>query len=172
MQRLISVLAAGLLAAGTLATSAGLASAGTTAARHQPTCDDGNFFHVTKSHVTYFLGTPNNTFSGAAAILKPSQNGFTSWSECAFDSSNSVVLENRGLALTSRSSSPGQNVTLESPGNGGNGFVSQRWIENAAGPMITFQNVKTGLFLRVRNSGPIMGQTVTTGSAFTVWFMF
>jgi len=63
-------------------------------------------------------------------------------------------------------------VTLEPPGNDGNGFASQRWIESAGGPMITFQNVKTGLFLRVRNSGPIMGQTVTTGSVFTVWFMF
>jgi hypothetical protein len=38
--------------------------------------------------------------------------------------------------------------------------------------MITFQNVKTGLFLRVRNSGPIVNQTVTTGSTFTIWLMF
>jgi len=27
-------------------------------------------------------------------------------------------------------------------------------------------------FLRVRDSGPSMGQTVTTGSSFTVWLMF
>jgi len=51
----------GLLAAGTAVTTAGIASAGTTAARHQPSCGGGNFFHVTKSHVNYFLGTPNNT---------------------------------------------------------------------------------------------------------------
>jgi hypothetical protein len=38
--------------------------------------------------------------------------------------------------------------------------------------MFTFANVKTGLYLRVRNSGPSMGQTVTTGSSFTVWFAF
>jgi hypothetical protein len=172
MRRLIFMLAAGLLAAGTAVTTAGIASAGTTAARHQPSCGGGNFFHVTKSHVNYFLGTPNNTFSGADAILKPRQNGSTAWTDCFNGSNDSVVLENRGLALTSRSTSSGQNVTLEPPGNGGNGFASQQWIGNAAGPMITFQNVKTGLFLRVRNSGPIMGQTVTTGATFTVWLMF
>jgi len=82
------------------------------------------------------------------------------------------IFSYRGLALTGRSFSPGGDVTLEPPGNDGNGFASQRWIESAGGPMITFQNVKTGLFLRVRNSGPIMGQTMTTGSVFTVWFMF
>jgi hypothetical protein len=38
--------------------------------------------------------------------------------------------------------------------------------------MIALQDAKTGLFLRVRNSGPSMGQTVTTGSSFTVWWMF
>ncbi len=77
-----------------------------------------------------------------------------------------------GLALTSRTTSSGADVTLTPPGNGGNGFASQRWIGNAGGPMIAFQNVKTGPFLRVRNGGPIMHQTVTTGSTFTVWLMF
>jgi hypothetical protein len=173
MRRLISMLAAGLLAAGTAAASAGVASAGPAAAHHQATCASGNFFHVTNNGVTYYLGTPNATASGAAAILKPKQNSTTSWEECAFSGSdNSVVLENRGLALTSRATSSGADVTLTPPGNGGNGFASQRWIGNAAGPMITFQNKKTGLFLRVRNSGPIMYQAVTTGSSFTIWFMF
>jgi hypothetical protein len=173
MRRLISILAAGLLAAGTAAASAGVASAGPAAAHHQATCASGNFFHVTNNGVTYYLGTPNATASGAAAILKPKQNSTTSWEECAFSGSdNSVVLENRGLALTSRATSSGADVTLTPPGNGGNGFASQRWIGNAAGPMITFQNKKTGLFLRVRNSGPIMYQAVTTGSSFTIWFMF
>jgi hypothetical protein len=173
MRRLISMLATGLLAAGAVVTSAGAAGAGTTAAHQQTTCASGNFFHVTNNGVTYYLGTPNTSSSGAAAILKPKQNSTTAWAECAFSGSdNSVVLENRGLALTSRASSSGADVTLTPPGNGGNGFASQRWIGNAAGPMITFQNVKTGLFLRVRNSGPIMYQTVTTGSTFTIWFMF
>ena len=172
MRRLISMLAAGVLAAGTVAASAAIASADTTAA-HQARCASGNFFHVTKNGVDYYLGTPDNLPSGAAAILKPKQNSTTAWTECAFSgSNNSFVLENRGLALTSRAASSGADVTLTPPGNGGNGFASQRWIGNAAGPMITFQNVKTGLFLRVRNSGPVMKQTVTTGSTFTIWLMF
>lgn len=167
------MLAAGLLAAGTAVTSAGVASADAPAAHHQATCVSGNFFHVTKKGDTYYLGTPNTTFSGAAAILKPKQNGTTAWKECATNGSNgSGVLENRGLALTSRATSPGADVTLTPPGNGGHGFASQRWIGNVAGPMITFRNVKTGLFLRVRNSGPAMYQTVTTGSTFTVWLRF
>jgi hypothetical protein len=29
--------------------------------------------------------------------------------------------------------------------------------------------VKTGLFLRVRNGGPVVGRTVTTGSTPTNW---
>lgn len=172
MRRLNFILAAGLLlAAGTAATSAGAARAGTTAV-HQARCGSGNFFHITNNGVDYYLGTPTNLPAGTAAILKPRQASTTSWAECAFESTdNSVVLENRGLALTSGASGGGD-VTLTPPGNSGNGFASQRWIEDAAGPMITFQNVKTGLFLRVRNSGPIMHQTVTTGSTFTVWLMF
>jgi hypothetical protein len=170
MPRLISVLAAGLLAAGTAVAGVGLASASTTGAHDQTTCLSGFFFHVTKSGVDYYLGTPVATSSGAAAILKPSQNRTTAWKECA-PSGASVVLENRGLALTSRATSSGADVTVEPPGDGGNGFASQRWIDDAAGPMVTFQNVKTGLYLRVRNSGPIMYQPVTTGSSFTVWLM-
>jgi hypothetical protein len=54
----------------------------------------------------------------------------------------------------------------------GTGFASQQWTDNAAGSMIALQDAKTGLFLRVRNSGPSMGQTVTTGSSFTVCLMF
>ena len=167
MRRLISILAAGLFAAGTVLTTAGAASAGATAA-HRVNCtnDGSNFFKVTKSGVNYFLGTPNNTFSGATARLKPMENSTTLWLDCI--SSNTIVLKNRGLALTSRSSG-GQDVTLTPPGNGGNGFASQQWQFVTSGSTVTFQNVKTGLFLRVRNSGPIMGQTVTTGFTATAW---
>jgi hypothetical protein len=173
MRRLIFMLAAGLLAAGTAATSTGVASAGTATAHHRARCASGNFFHVTNNGVDYYLGTPTNLTAGSAAILKPRQASTTAWAECAFNGSdNSFVLENRGLALTSRATTSGEDVTLTPPGNGGNGFASQRWIGNAAGPMITFRNVKTGLFLRVRNSGPVMHQTVTTGSTFTIWLMF
>jgi hypothetical protein len=153
-------------------THAGVASTGATAAR-QASCVSAsdNYFHVAKGSVTYYLGTPNNLSSGAAALLKPNENGTTDWTLCSF-SSGATLLENRGLALTSRDSSSGGDVTLTPPGNGGNGFASQLWYASGAGPMFTFANVKTGLYLRVRNSGPSMGQTVTTGSSVTIWYAF
>ena len=172
MRRLIFMLMAGLLATGTVVTGVSAANAGIATAHSQRNCGGTFFFHVTKNHTNYYLGTPNTISSGAAAILKPQQNNTTQWAECAFQSNNSIVLENRGLALTSRTTSSGADVTLTPPGNGGNGFASQRWIANAGGPMVAFQNVKTGLYLRVRNNGPIMYQTVTTGSTLTVWLMF
>ena len=113
--------------------------------------------------VNYYLGTPRKLASGSAAILKPTKNSTTAWDVC--NSSGKGVLENRGLALTSRSSSPGADVTLEPPGNGGIGFASQQWEGDGS----TFFNVKTGLFLRIRNGGPVMGQTLTTGKTRTVW---
>jgi hypothetical protein len=171
MRRLISMLAAGLLAAGTLLTTAGVASAGVTAVQQQPTCtNDGvNFFNVTARGVNFYLGTPRNTFAGATARLKPTQNSTTQWIGCFFPTSNTVVLNNRGLALTSRDTSAGGLVTVEPAGNGGDGFLSQRWDFSVSGGTVTFQNEKTHLFLRVRNSGPIMGQTVTTGASATDW---
>lgn len=173
MRRPVSILAAGLLAAGTVVTSAGAASAGETAAP-QASCTSisGNFYHVTAGGVSYFLGTPSHLSSGAAALLKPKENSTTEWTLCSFADSDVALLENRGMALTSTDSSSGGDVTLTPPGNGGDGFASQKWNVSAAGPMFTFENVKTGLYLRVRNSGPSMGQTVTTGSSSTVWFAF
>ncbi len=159
MQRLISILAAGLLAAGTVLTTAGVASAGATAVQATGcTNDTGEFSWVTVGGQNFFLGTPNNTFPGAAALLKPKENSTTLWIHCNSNTvPNELLLINRGLALTSRDSSPG-----------GNGFASQKWIFAGSNPF-TFQNVKTGLFLRVRNSGPIMFQTVTTGFTSTAW---
>jgi hypothetical protein len=170
MRRFISILAAGLLAAGILATAGG-ASAGATATHHAFTCtnDGTNFFNVTKNGVDYFLGTPNRDFAGATARLKPTRNSTTVWLNCFSTTSNTVVLKQGGLALTSRSSSPGADVLMEPPGNGGNGFASQQWNFVAPDGTVTFQNVKTGLFLRVRNSCCSFGQTVTTGNTSTAW---
>jgi len=66
MRRLIPVLAAVLLAAGTLSTTVGAASAGTTAACREFTCTvtGTNFFHVINNSVSFFLGAPNNAHSG------------------------------------------------------------------------------------------------------------
>lgn len=166
MRRLISILAAGLLAAGTVLTTAGAASAGATALHKTPCTTDGSaFITFTSRGVNYHVGTPNSTFSGATVRLKPRHNSTTLWIGC-FTSNGNVVLLNRGLAMTSRATSPGADVTVTTRPAGG-GFLAQQWIfDPTAG---TFQNARTGLFLRIRNSGPKMGQTVTTGSTPTDW---
>jgi hypothetical protein len=167
MQRPISMLAAAL-AAGTVLTS-GIASASTTTAR-QPTCThQGNYYlSVTSGGVSYYLGTRNTVSSGSPAILKPAKNATTLWANIACTNGNNL-LENRGLALTSRSSTPGADVTVETPGNGGTGFASQQWFITVTPSQWNFNNVKTVLWLRIRSSGPVMDQTVTTGSAPTNW---
>jgi hypothetical protein len=169
MRRLISILAAGVLAAGTLFATAGVASADAAAA-HKTACTADGTTHITftKSGVNYHAGTPNKTFIGATVRLKPSFNSTTLWTGCITSSGN-VVLFNRGLAMTSRSSSPGANVTVETAPPGG-GFLSQQWIiGNNPDGTVTFQNAKTSLFLRVRNSCCSFGQTVTTGNTATDW---
>jgi hypothetical protein len=161
------MLAAGLLAGGTVLTS-GIASASTTAAR--PTCTpQGNYYlSVTSGAVTYYLGTPTTATSGSAAILKPAQDATTLWTNIACTNGNNL-LENRGLALTSTATSPGANVTLKKPGNGGTGFASQQWFITVTPSQWNFNNVKTVLWLQIRSNGPVIGQTVTTGSAPTNW---
>lgn len=172
MRRLISVLATGLLAAGTFLTAASAAGAGTTAIqRASCTPVPSEHFSSSSNGVTYYLGTPNNASSGSAAILKPRQNSTTFWSLSACPKGD--LLEIGGLALTSRSSSSGADVRLRPPGNGGTGFASQQWFITCADPPACsqwdFNNVKTALWLQIRSSGPVMGQTVTTGSAPTNW---
>ena len=183
MRRLIFMLAGGLLTAGTVLTG-GIASAGTHAASGVPSADNagvhhqatatctpaGNFFFDVTAHgVNYYPGTPNSASSGSTVRLKPSQNRTTSWAFCV-NASDQWLITNQGLAMTSRATSPGATVTVETAGSGGNGFTSQLWnLVNVSGSSDTFQNVKTGLFLRVRNNGPIMGQLVTTGSTPTAW---
>ena len=57
-------------------------------------------------------------------------------------------------------------------GNSGDGFSSQQWnYVFTTGTTLTFQNVKTGLFLRIRNNGPKFGQSVTTGFTPKEWIL-
>jgi len=173
MRPLTRMLAAGLLATGTVLTAAGAASAAPATAR-QAACPAGSTevadvpLFVQPGSVRYFVGTPNNLTSGAAAILKPRENSTTEWVFCQFSGASDVVI-NRGLYLTSRSTSPGGNVTVETPGDGGTGFSSQHWFVALGEGVLVATNVKTGLSLRVRNSGPVMRQTVTTGFTATAW---
>ncbi len=154
-----------------LAAPAGAAPVHGATVHRATTCtpDSGEYAWVTVSGVNYFLGTPNNSVAGSAAFLKPMENGTTLWVHCNSTTvPNQLLLENRGLALTSTDASSGGNVTVEAVGNSGNGFASQEWIYAGTNPY-TFKNVKTGLYLRVRNGGPIMSQTVTTGNSPTNW---
>ena len=142
MRRLTSMLVAGVLAGGTVL-AGGVASAGASTAKpntvkpgtiklgtgnHRTTCTNEGpfFFNVTENEANFYLGTPNNVHSGSAAILKPNKNGSTLWTVCVL-STNTLVFENRNLALTSRSTSPGDLVTMTRPGNNGDGFASQQW---------------------------------------------
>jgi hypothetical protein len=168
------MLGAGLLATAAALATAGVASAGTTAAAAQHrasncTNEGPFFFNVTKNTTSYFMGLPNTVSAGKAAFLKPSKNGSTLWTLCVSNTTNQVVFTSHNLALTTRSTSPGETVTMTTVGNNGNGFSSQQWNYFENGSIIEFQNVKTNLWLRVRNNGPIMGQTVTTGFTPTDW---
>ena len=170
-RRLVSVLAAGLLATGTVL-AGGIASASTTAVGQATCTPAGNhYLSVSSNGVSYYLGTRKTASAGSAAILKPSRDATTLWTLSACPKGD--LLENRGLALTSRSSSPGANVTLQTPGNGGTGFATQQWFITCVNPPTCsqwdFNDVKTVLWLQIRSGGPVMGQTVTTGSTPTDW---
>ena len=165
----VTVVLLGASAALTVAAPAGATAAHGATVHRATTCtnDAGDFQWVTVGGVNYFLGTPNKLFIGSAAILKPTENSTTLWVHCnSTKVFHELLLKNRGLALTSRAA--GGDVVLEPAGNSGNGFASQKWIYAGTNPF-TFKNVKTGLFLRVRNSGPLMYQTVTTGSTPEFW---
>jgi len=150
---------------------AGAAAAHQATGHRATTCtnDSGEYSWVTVGGVSYYLGAPNKAVSGSAAILKSAKNSASLWVHCnSTVVPNQLLLLNRGLALTSRDTASGGTVTLEPAGNGGNGYASQQWIYAGANPY-TFQNVKTHLYLRVRNGGPLMYQTVTTGKTATSW---
>ena len=165
----VTIALLGTSAALTVAAPAGATAAHRATAHRATTCtnDSGEYAWVRVRGVNYFLGTPNKLFIGSAAILKPMENSTTLWVHCnSTVVSHELLLKNRGLALTSRTA--GGDVVLEPAGNGGNGFASQKWTYAGTNPF-TYKNVKTGLYLRVRNSGPLMYQTVTTGASPTSW---
>jgi hypothetical protein len=164
MRRLISVLAAGLLAAGSTLAS-GVASAGTTASC---TPEGSYYFSVSANGTNYYLGTPTKTGAGKAAILRPSENSTTLWTLTGCPKGD--VFENRGLVLTSKATTTGAKVMLEPAGNGGDGFPSQQWfIATTTSGTWNFNNVKTVLWLAIRGSGPVMGGTLTTADSPTEW---
>ena len=177
IRRLTSMLAASVLAAGTLFATAGAASAGAAAVHHRAGCslDGSAHLHVTGGNgVNYFLGTPVHTFPGAIVRLKPTANRTTNWQFCFFPApSDEVILVNprnsSRLALTSTEGTGGLVKVTRTTAPGGNGFASQRWHATFSGNFVFLQNENTDLWLRVRNSGPKLGQTVTTGTTPRAW---
>ena len=172
MKRLASMLAAGVLAAATVVATAGAASAGPTPT-HRITCSGGTLtaIFVQQGTTQFFPGIPNKFHSGSTVRLKATANGTTTW--CFFQIPSgtnagqwTVTSLNGGLAMTSTAAVPGADVLVQT----NSAVASQRWILNfPSGSTITIQNVKTNLFLRVRNSGPALNQTVTTGAMATAW---
>lgn len=169
------MLAAGLLAAATVLTTVGLSagSAGAAVAR-QADIRFGTCPRVTirAMPTRFMIGTPNRPVSGSAAILRTKVNRTTIWLSCGTSTPGvrNFISLNGLLALTSRSETPGADVTL-TPRHGIDGFASQRWTRVVVTPgrVFRYRNVKTHLWLRVRNSGPVGFQTVTTGSMATNW---
>lgn len=171
IRRFTFTFAAGLVAAATALTTVGAASASAATASRRAGCANqgSGFISVTSKGVNYYVGTPNNTFAGAVVRLKPATNGTTNWTFCEDVSApGQYALYNRNLVLSATRTTDA-NVTMEHAGNLGAGFALQRWFISGSGSTITLTNVRTGQFLRVRNSGPTMGQTVTTGFSATNW---
>lgn len=170
IRRLTYMFAAGLVATATALTTAGAAGA-STASAPRTGCQFvfSDYLRVTSMGINYYLGTPNTTSAGAVVRLKPAANGTTYWTFCQDTSaSNEYALYNRNLVLSATRQTDA-NVTMEHAGNLGAGFALQRWYASFTATTVTLTNVRTGQFLRVRNNGPIMGQTVTTGFSPTAW---
>jgi len=176
MRRLTSMLAASVLAAGTLFATAGAASVGAAAVHQRADCslDGSAHLHVTGGNgVNYFLGTPVRTGPGKVVFLKPTANSTTNWQFCFVPNTDEVILLNprpsSRLALTSTQGTGGLVTVQTTSAPGGNGFASQRWHATFSGNFVFLQNENTDLWLRVRNSGPQLGQTVTTGTSPRAW---
>ena len=140
------------------------------------TCSGGTLtsIFVQQGTTQYFPGVPNNASSGSTVRLKTSANGTTTWCFTQILSGPNtgqfvITSLNGGLAMTSRATSPGGDVTVTE----NSAFASQRWIlTNPTSATLNIQNVKTmttSPFLRIRNSGPVKDQTVTTGNSATNW---
>lgn len=172
-----TVLAAGAAGAvavlGLSAAPAGAATAGPAAGAAACTPAGPYLDFVSPGTTPFFIGRPNNTVAGSLMILKPGQNGTTRILHCNVDGIQQFAFEvitstGGRLFASSRDFQAGGTVTWQ-PGPGGDAaFASELWNWSGTGPY-TFQNVKTGQFLRVRNHGPANYDTVTTGRAATSW---
>ena len=170
-------IALAVMAAGSAAVLVAAAlPAGAAQARPDMTCTNSGaeFNFVSPGTTPFYLGLPNKTVQGSAALLKPAANPTTAFAHCndttgAQEFAFVQVRDGITYLLTSRDFVAGGLVTAEAHAPG-SAYASQTWVwAGPAGGPFTFQNLKTGLFLRVRNSGPADYQTVTTGHSPTEW---
>lgn len=139
-------------------------------------CSDRSpaYLSVTANRTNYYLGTPNKVTRTSVAILKSAMNGSTVWTSCFTSTGLVTLVQKQGrtwYALTTRATAAGQDVTVEKTSNNGSTgapFMSQLWIVGGT-TSITLQSQNTKLYLRIRNSGPKMYQSVTTGQTPTEW---
>jgi hypothetical protein len=154
----------------TLALTAGLllsqtASAATVA------CGGGNLTNagalhesVTAATGTLYVAAPNTLAAGKLAEFKTTENASTLMTHCnnnnaAIHETEIVIVGQDGLtyALTNRG---GDRVFFEQA----HGYASQIWTWSGANPY-TFQNVKSGLYMRAPNAGATPYGAVAAGAS-------
>jgi hypothetical protein len=109
----------------------------------------------------YALATHNKAPAGSGVELKKlsTTNASEQWYMQSLAGGKVAFLTGPGYAITNRGSS----VFLESMGNYGAGFASQKWTPIPYGGGTVYQNVKTGLYLAPTSTGQYAPVTVNAG---------
>jgi hypothetical protein len=109
----------------------------------------------------FALATHNRAPAGSGVELKSfsSTNATEQWYVQDLTGGSVAFLTGPGYAITNR----GTSVSLESMGNYGAGFASQKWTPIAYGGGTVYKNVKTGLFLAPTSAGKYAPVTVNAG---------
>ncbi|HTT50030.1 MAG TPA: hypothetical protein VMH35_01315 [Streptosporangiaceae bacterium] len=110
---------------------------------------------------SYALATHNRAPAGSGVELKKlsTTNASEQWYIGTVAGGKVAFLTGPGYAITNR----GTSVFLESMGNYGAGFASQKWTAIAYGGGTVYQNVKTGLYLAPTSTGQYAPVTVNAG---------
>ncbi len=110
---------------------------------------------------SYALATHNRAPAGSGVELKKisTSNASEQWYIETLAGGKVSLLTGPGYAITNR----GTSVFLESMGNYGAGFASQKWTAIPYGGGTVYQNVKTGLYLAPTSTGQYAPVTVNAG---------
>lgn len=109
----------------------------------------------------FALATHNRAPAGSGVELKylSHTNATEQWYIQKLAGGKVAFLTGPGYAITNR----GTSVFLESMGNYGAGFASQKWTAIPYGGGTVYQNAKTGLFLAPTSTGQYAPVTVNAG---------